>query len=87
LLFLVPLLQDLRELFPRHLSCAPGYAGGDTGDEQAAAEARAKEGEEEGGAGAAGSMCRENKEALRLWRCGKGVYESIQNVVQVPPAR
>ena len=76
-------MQDLRKLYPRHLSCAPGNTVGDGTGDTAAAEVPVKEEEEQG----AGSRCRGDAEALRLWRCGQGVYESIQNVIQVPPAR
>ena len=69
---------DLRPLFPRHLAQVPDYAA-------QSAEAATEADESEGAAAAAGGE--RQGEVVRLWRCAVGVYESIQNVVQVEPGR
>ena len=54
---------DLVTLFPRHLARAPHYAAAPREDAVAG-------GAGEGGGGGEGGV-QENREAVRLWRCGK----------------
>jgi hypothetical protein len=74
---------DLRPLFPRHLAQVWDYVSQSA---QAAAQEEAAP-EEEESPGVPGAAGEERMEVVRLWRSEVGVYESIQNVVQMEPGR
>jgi hypothetical protein len=80
---------DLRELFPRQSAYAPSDAS-EGSESEAVAPPSGQMGQDDGEGKTQeddGMEVVKNTASVRLWRCDKGVYESIQNVVQVEPGK
>jgi len=76
----------VRSLFPRHLSQEADYSAANKEAETSIATPE-EGGEEEGGERRVEEEVVANKEAVRVWRCSKGVFENIQNMIQIEPGK